>query len=35
MATRIHPLRVLLWIAVSAACVTLAVMGILGMIVKG
>jgi len=35
MVTQIHPLRVLLWLGVAAACVTLAVMGILGMIVKG
>jgi len=35
MAARIHPLRVLLWILVAAACVSLTVMGILGMIVKG
>jgi len=35
MATRIHPIRVLLWTATAAACVSLTAMGILGMIVKG
>jgi hypothetical protein len=32
---RFTPLRVLIWLSVAAASVSLAVIGILGMIVKG
>ena len=35
MVTRARILRVVLWVAVAAVCVTLVVTGVSGMIVKG